>query len=160
MITKTELKKDEFLRALTDEMLEKFIPLTEEWTIESGEIIFNEGDPADNFYMVKKGKVLLEQKISKNIIATVGTVDPGESFGLSVLLDEPRRLMSAICNETATIYSIHKDSLLDLMEADPSMGYLIMKQAARVLNTRLILRTEQFLRSMHTHPDIHELETE
>jgi len=110
--------------------------------------------------MVKEGKILLEQKISKDIIATVGTVDPGESFGLSVLLHGPRRLMSAICSETATIYVIHKDALLGLMDQDHSMGYLIMKRAARVLNTRLILRTEQFLRSMHTHPDIHELESE
>jgi len=159
MITKSELKKDEFLESLTDEMLEKFIPLTEEWSVESGEIIFSEGDSADNFFMVKKGKILLEQKISEDIIATVGTVDPGESFGLSVLLDEPRRLMTAICSETATVYAIHKNSLLDLMDEDHSMGYFIMKQAARVLNTRLILRTEQFLRSMHTHPDIHELES-
>ncbi|SMC42125.1 Cyclic nucleotide-binding domain-containing protein [Desulfocicer vacuolatum DSM 3385] len=160
MITKAELRKDQFLESLTDEMLEKFVPVTEEWRVEAGEIIFNEGDPADNFFMVKSGKILLEQKISEDIIATVGTVDPGESFGLSVLLYAPRRVMTAICSESAIVYAIHKDVLLDLMDNDHSMGYFIMKQAARVLNTRVILRTEQFLRSMHSHPDIHELETD
>lgn len=160
MITKSDLRKDEFLSPLSDEMLEKCIPLTEVWSVDEGEVIFNEGDTADNFFMVRSGKVLLEQKISKDIIATVGTVDPGESFGLSVLLDEPRRMMSAICSETAKIFVIHKDALLNQMDQDHSMGYLIMKKAAKVLNRRLILRTEQFLRSMHSHPDIHQLEIE
>lgn len=158
MISKAELKKDFFLKYLTDEMLEKIISITQVINVESGQVIFNEGDPADNFYMVKSGKVLLEQKISEDIMVTVGSIDAGEAFGLSVLLNEDERSMAAICNESAVLYVLHRQFLLDLMESDHSMGYLIMKQAASVLNERSVLRTEQFLRAIHSHPDIHELE--
>ncbi|WP_186441446.1 Crp/Fnr family transcriptional regulator [Desulfamplus magnetovallimortis] len=135
------------------------MPITEVLEVNSGEIIFAESDPAEDFYMVKSGKVLLEQKLSEDIMVTVSSIDPGESFGLSVLLNRDVRSMAAICNESATIFVINRNSLLALMEEDHSLGYRIMKQTARVLNKRWVLRTEQFLRSLRTHPDIHGLES-
>ncbi len=158
MISKAELKKDFFMKNLTDEMLEKIVSITQVIKVQSGEVIFNEGDSADNFYMVKSGKVLLEQKISDDIMVTVGAIEAGEDFGLSVLLNEDACSMSAICNEAAVLYAVHRQSIIDLMESDHSMGYLIMKQAASVLDERLRLRTEQFLRSLKSHPEIHELD--
>ncbi len=158
MIRKSDLKKNEFMCSLTDEMLEKLMPITAVLEVNSGEIIFDEGDPAADFYMVKSGKVLLEQKLSDEIMVTVSSIDPGEAFGLSVLLNREERSMSAICNESATIFVINRNSLLNIMGEDHSLGYLIMKQTATVLNRRWMLRTEQFLRSLSNHPDIHDLE--
>ncbi len=146
------------MQALTDEMLEKLMQITEVLEVNSGEVIFSEGDAAEDFYMVKSGKVLLEQTLSDEIMVTVSSIDPGEAFGLSVLLSREERSMAAICNESATIFVINRNSLLNLMEEDHSLGYQIMKQTARELNKRWVLRTEQFLRSLRTHPDIHGLE--
>lgn len=146
------------MKSLTDEMLEKIMPITEVLDVNSGDIIFNEGDPAQEFYMVKSGKVLLEQTLSKEIMVTVSSIDPGESFGLSVLLNSDERTMTAICNESATLFMIDRNNLLNIMDEDTALGYRIMKQTARVLNKRWVLRTEQFLRSLHNHPDIHDVE--
>lgn len=158
MIKKSDLKKNEFLQALTDEMLEKLIPIIGVLEVESREIVFNEGDPAENFYLVKSGQVLLEQKISNDILVNVSAIDPGDAFGLSVLLNRDVRSMSAICNEAATLFVINRNFLLELMEKDHSMGFLIMKHTAKVLNRRWVKRTEQFLRALKSHPDIHALD--
>lgn len=157
MIKKSDLRKNEFLQTLTDEMLERLLPITEVLEVESREIIFNEGDPAENFYLVKSGQVLLEQKISNDILVNVCSIDPGEAFGLSVLLNKEARSMAAICNQAATLFVINSTSLLKLMEEDKTMGYMIMNHTAKVLNQRWVRRTEQFLRALKSHPDINAL---
>ncbi|MBF0377925.1 MAG: cyclic nucleotide-binding domain-containing protein [Desulfamplus sp.] len=158
MIKKSDLKKNDFMQFLTDEMLEKIIPITKVMEVESREIIFNEGDLAEHFYLVKSGQVLLEQKISKDILVNISAINAGEAFGLSVLLHRDQRAMAAICNEAATLIMIHRNDLLNLMEQDHTMGYLIMKYAAKVLHRRWIKRTEQFLRALKSHPDISALD--
>lgn len=158
MIKKSDLKKNEFLQFLTDEMLERILPITKVLEVESREIIFNEGDPAENFYLVKSGQILLEQKISKDILVNVSAIEANEAFGLSVLLHRDERSMAAICNEAATLFVIHRNDLLNLMEKDHTMGYLIMKHTATVLRKRWVKRTEQFLRALKSHPDIKALD--
>ncbi len=158
MLRKSDLKKNEFMHFLTDEMLEKIIPITNVLEVESREIIFNEGDPAEDFYLVKSGQVLLEQKISKDIMVNVSAIGAGEAFGLSVLLNKDERSMGAICNEAATLFVIHRNDLLNLMEHDMTMGYLIMQHTAKELNKRWVKRTEQFLRALKCHPDISALD--
>jgi len=158
MIKKSDLKKNEFMQSLTDEMLEKLLPITEALEVKSHEIIFNEGDPAENIYLLKSGHVLLEKKISNDILVNVCAIDPGEAFGLSVLLDKEACSTAAICNEAATLFVINRNSLLKLMEEDQSMGYMLMKYTAKVLNQMCVRRTEQLIRTIKCHPDINALE--
>ncbi|MGD9731855.1 MAG: Crp/Fnr family transcriptional regulator [Desulfamplus sp.] len=158
MLRKSDLKKNEFMHFLTDEMLDKIISITNVLEVESREIIFNEGDPAEDFYLVKSGQVLLEQKLSKDVLVNVSSIEAGEAFGLSVLLNRDERSMAAICNQAATLFVIHRNDLLNLMEKDHTMGYMIMQHTAKELHKRWIKRTEQFLRALKSHPDITALE--
>ena len=59
MVSIEELRKIFLLQNLTDGMLEKIIPICEFCTSVRG-TIFEEGNKAENFYMLKNGKVLLE----------------------------------------------------------------------------------------------------
>lgn len=153
MIKKSDLKENEFLQFFTDEMLEKLIPITEVLKVKSQEIIFKEGDPAEKFYLVKSGHVLLEKEISKGVFVNVCAVDSGEAFELSALLSNGVRSMTAICDEHATLLAISRNSLLKLMDEDKSVGYMLMKHAAEVLYQRWVKRTEQFLNTLKSHPD-------
>ncbi len=121
MLRKSDLKKNEFMHFLSDEMLDKIISITNVLEVESREIIFNEGDPAEDFYLVKSGQVLLEQKLSKDILVNVSSIEAGEAFGLSVLLNRDERSMSAICNQAATLFVIHRNDLLNLMEKEDQL---------------------------------------
>ncbi|MBF0209829.1 MAG: cyclic nucleotide-binding domain-containing protein [Desulfamplus sp.] len=158
MIKKSDLQKNEFMKFLTDEMLEKIIPIIDVMEVESREIIFNEGDPTEHFYLVKSGEILLEQKLTKDILVNVGSIKAGEAFGFAVLLHNDQRSLAAICNEAATLFVIKRGDLLALMEKDNKMGYLIMKHAAKVIHRRWVKRTEQFLRALKSHPDIKALD--
>ncbi|MFP3980325.1 MAG: cyclic nucleotide-binding domain-containing protein [Desulfobacterales bacterium] len=156
MLTKESLRSIQILEALTDEMLEKLLPLIESHHFEERELIFREGDRTGKFYMLKSGKVLLEKSISSKIAVSIASIKPGFSFGWSAMLDEPLRL-DAICTEPSVIYALNARETFDLMEQDPHMGYLINKNLVRIVQRRLDMRTEQFSRVISRHPHIQPL---
>lgn len=158
MVTRDELKKNIILEYLTDEMLDKLSIITIVINAKKGTVIYTEGDSAQNVYMLKSGKVLLEQKISPTISVMVNSIDPGESFGWAFLLDKGSNALTATCNEDCEIYVINREVVLDLMDKDQSLGFMMMKQLSAVLKRRLDQRTVQFLNSVKSHPDIKALE--
>ncbi|MCF8029107.1 MAG: cyclic nucleotide-binding domain-containing protein, partial [Desulfobacteraceae bacterium] len=91
MATKESLRSIQILEDLTDEMLDKLLPFIETHHFEERDTIFREGDRTGKFYMLKKGKVLLEKRISGKITISIASIKPGFSFGWSAMLDEPLR---------------------------------------------------------------------
>ena len=156
MVTKESLSSIHILDHLTDEMLDKLIPHIEPIHFEEREVIFHEGDRSDNFFMLQKGKVLLEKRISNKITVSIASIKPGFSFGWSAMLGEPLRL-DAVCSEPSIIYGLNAKETYRQMEADPHMGYLIYKELIRIVQRRLDLRTEQFARVISKHPHIEPL---
>ncbi|HMA84994.1 MAG TPA: cyclic nucleotide-binding domain-containing protein [Desulfosalsimonadaceae bacterium] len=156
MINKESLAGIHILDHLTNEMLEKLAPHIEPQQYAAREIIFREGDRSEHFYMLKKGKVLLEKRISNKITVSIASIKAGFSFGWSAMLNEPLRL-DAVCSESSVIYALNAQEAYKQMEADPHMGYLIYKELIRIVQRRLDLRTEQFARVISKHPHIEPL---
>ena len=156
MATKESLRSIQILEDLTDEMLDKLLPFIETHHFEERDTIFREGERTGKFYMLKKGKVLLEKRISSKITISIASIKPGFSFGWSAMLDEPLRL-DAICSEPSVIYALNAKETFQLMEQDTHMGYLINKNLIRIVQRRLDLRTEQFSRVISRHPHIQPL---
>ena len=154
MIDKEELKSIVILSYLTDRMLDKLIPVIDILHFQENEIIFSEGEQAKRFYMLKMGKVLLEQKLSDNITVSMGSIKPGFSFGWSAMLGEERYTSDALCSESSQIFSIKSEKMLKMLDADPEMGYIVNQRLLRIVKKRLDHRTNQFLRLIRSHPDI------
>lgn len=68
----------------------------------AGDVIFQEGYPADNAYIIQTGKVEIYQTKDgqEQIIATLG---PGEMFGEYGVLDDHPRTASARAVEDTTL---------------------------------------------------------
>jgi len=162
MIAKSELRRIVILGYLTDSMLEKLIPIVERTHFDEQEYIFRQGQLAEKFYMLNRGKVLLEQSISEKMTVSIESIRPGYSVGWSSLLSggvEPysRYTSDAICTEPSELFALKSDELNALMDEDREMGYLIGQRLIRVIARRLRHRTEQFLRIIKQHPDINNL---
>jgi CRP-like cAMP-binding protein len=156
MITKDGLRSIRIMENLTDEMLDLLIPCIDLRQYEARDVIFREGDRSEYFYMIKSGKVLLEKRISSKITVSIASIKPGLSFGWSALLSDPLRL-DAVCSESSTIYTLDAKESMKLTEDNPKMGYLIYRNLIRIVQRRLDLRTEQFVRMISRHPDIQPL---
>jgi CRP/FNR family transcriptional regulator, cyclic AMP receptor protein len=162
MITKEELRKIVILGNLTDSMLEKLIPLVERVHLNEQDYLFRQGDLAENFFMLNRGKVLLEQRISDKMTVSIESIRPGYSIGWSGMMTgglEPyRRYTSdAICTEPSELFAISGEEMNNLLDEDHDMGYMLCRRLIRVISRRLRHRTEQFVRIIKQHPDIENL---
>jgi len=157
MVSLADVQDIVILSYLTEEMIQKLLPEVELLRFEEGEIIFRRGDPADMFFMLKRGKILLEQRISDKVTISMGTVKPGFSFGWSAMLEDEKFSLDTVCGEPCEVLRIRSRTLLDMIEDDHSMGYRFMRRLLHVVRKRLDGRTELFLKLIMNHPDIQPL---
>ncbi len=157
MITLDDLKQMFMLRYLTDEMLEKLIPVTDLLLFDENEFIFRQGDEADRLYMLMEGKVLLELDVSDSITVSVSSIKPGQAFGWSAMLEEASFSVNALCSERCEVLSIRSEKLKALLEQDHTMGYILSQRLLAIMKKRYDIRTEQFIKTILHHPDIADL---
>ncbi|MDM8538660.1 cyclic nucleotide-binding domain-containing protein [Desulfobacterales bacterium HSG17] len=154
MLKIDDLRHIVILKNLTDEMLHKLIPLSDIQKYKKGEFVFRGGESSKHFFLLKRGKILLEKRLSESITVSVGSIKPGYSFGWSSMLGGNAYTSDAICAETSEVFALDGTKLIETMQNDHSMAYGICQILLRVMKSRLDLRTEQFLHVLTHHPEI------
>ena len=157
MVTTEDLKKIVIMTHLKEDMLDRIISITDFLKFEDQETIFRQGDIANRFYMVKRGKVLLEQRIAEKITVSVGSIKPGFAFGWSTMIEEGYYTTDAVCAEPCEIFSMRGNKIRALCEKDPYMGYLLSLRLLVILKKRYDHRTEQFIKVIKHDPDMKDL---
>jgi len=157
MVSLEELKQIVLMEHLTDAMLESVRPHIDILHFAQEEVIFKGGDKANRFYLLKRGKVLLEKKLSEKITLYLGSIKEGYSFGWSAIFDDGSYTSHAICAEQCEVFSLRRKTILDLMNKNHDLGYIFSQRLLRVMKTRLDHRTDQFLRSIVNQPDLQNL---
>lgn len=157
MVTTEDLKKIVIMTHLKDDMLDRIISITDFLKFEDQETVFRQGDIANRFYMVKRGKVLLEQRIAEKVTVSVGSIKPGFAFGWSTMIEEGYYTTDAVCAEPCEIFSMRGNKLRALCEKDPYMGYLLSLRLLVILKKRYDHRTDQFIKVVKHDPDMKDL---
>ena len=157
MVTKEDLNKIVMLTYLTDSMLDKLIRIIDVLNFEKDEIIFKENAPAERYYMMNTGNVVLEQRISDEVTAIVGSIKPGYSFGWSAMLPDGLYTVDAICVEPSQVYSFKREKIERLFAEDPEMGLRMYRRLMVIIKKRLDYRTSQFRKAIMDHPDMQNL---
>lgn len=146
------------LSHLTEPMLDAILPHLDILKYEEEDIIFQEGDSADRLFFLKRGKVLLEKRISDKISFSIGAVKPGNSFGWSAVMGRGMTYSTmTLCVEPSTVYSIRSDKMLNLLDKDHEMAFIFYQRLLWVVKSRLDHRTSQFVTVLRNHPDIESL---
>lgn len=144
MITNETLKKFNLFSGLGDSELAKISEICKERFYEDGSVIFTIGGFATDIYLLRSGKVdiQIEFKIyDYEITATVYTVGEGEIFGWSALVAPHRLTASARCHGRADVITINGKDLIDLLEKEKEIGYVVMKNLSSVISSRLASTT-------------------
>lgn len=158
MLSKDELVNMRCLKKLTNEMLFRILPEVEKYQFGKNDIIFRQDDPADLFYMLKTGTVLLERRISDRLTISITAVKPGYSFGWSGILPESTSYtLEAICAEPCQVLAINKKDITEMMEKDHTLGYLLTREILMIMKQRLDNRTSKLARAIKNHPDLRDL---
>jgi CRP/FNR family cyclic AMP-dependent transcriptional regulator len=141
MITIDTLRTCEVFAELTDEELQRILPLCHEEQHPKDEVMFSEGDEATAFYILTEGQVSLQYVICPQPEycqdARILLDKPGDYMGWSSLVKPSRMTASGLSLADVHLVAIDGKGLSELMERDSHMGFVILKELAGSLNKRL-----------------------
>jgi CRP-like cAMP-binding protein len=113
-------------------------------SFEAGQIIFHEGDPARECYLICKGKVAIETAMMGCGGIQIETLGEGEVLGWSWLLPPYELHYSARAMEPTQAIALDGKALRGRCEQDHDLGYELMKRFAVVIARRLAATRARF----------------
>jgi CRP/FNR family transcriptional regulator, cyclic AMP receptor protein len=104
---------------------------------ESGEMIFREGEEANQFYLIRSGKVALQLFADRQGPLTISTLQDDEILGWSWLSPPYKWKFSARALEPTRAFAMDGRCLRDKSEKDHDLGYEILKRFVGIFENRL-----------------------
>jgi signal transduction histidine kinase len=130
---------------LSDEQRDKIAQLSREMTFETGDVLFREGDSADNIYIVVQGRIAVEVGLlgrQRRRCATIATASRGESVGWSAAIGSWKYLASAYAVEKTTAVVVDQQAVHGLFVDNPASGLRVMEKLIDLARSRLSRTTE------------------
>lgn len=97
----------------------------------AGEVIFHEGDPGDEFFVIRRGEV--EIRSGNRLLETLG---PNEIFGELALIDAAPRSADAVAKTDAVVAPISEKQYIFLVKHTPYFALKILRVLARRLRAQ------------------------
>ncbi len=130
------IRQTDLLRGVSRDFQERIMALAREESHERGDILYREGDRATDLYILVNGRVRISIGETGH---TVYVVDhPEEVFGWSSLIGREKYSASAECREGTRLLRISGAELEKLAEKDQKNGFILFKQLAASLGSRLL----------------------
>jgi CRP-like cAMP-binding protein len=104
---------------------------------EALQMIFHEGDPAREWYLICQGTVCIETTLMGCAGIRIDNLGPGEVLGWSWILPPYELHYSARALEATEVIALDGKALVALFEKDHDLGYEMMKRFAQVIVRRL-----------------------
>lgn len=121
---------------ITDEVLEFLLARTRIVHRRADEYFFNEGDKAEELYVLEEGKVEILRHW-KGQDYRISAMSQGDCFGEMALIDFCPRSASVRATEDSSAIELSASALQELYEKDPTQFTMIYMNLARELSRRL-----------------------
>jgi len=102
-----------------------------------GEFLFRQGQPADQFFVVRRGRVALQIHSPAVGTMVVDTADASDVVGWSWLVPPYHWLFDARAIQATGAVAFDGQCLRGKCEEDPRLGYQLMKAVSQVMLSRL-----------------------
>ena len=122
-------------RGVSVHAIEELATESTEKVFERGDVIFREGDPAQEFYVLIEGSVEISIGERGAIDFVIGC--PGEVFGWAALVEPCLRTGTASCSTGTKVLSVPSYAMERVMRKHPEDGLKIMRRLAGILAQRL-----------------------
>ena len=87
-----------------------------------GDVVYNQGDPADSVFYIQSGRVKLAVVSPSGKEAVVGVLTKEYFFGEGCLASQPVRMASAIAMSNCTIVQVQKSAMTRILHDQPSFS--------------------------------------
>ncbi len=140
MVSPELLRRYPFFVSLNDDQLKAIAMIAEEKTYPKDTILIKENTTATRLALLLEGDVDLifsgggEGAITN---ALVGSIAPGEVYGVSSLIEPYKFISSARATVPVKVIEVDGMALRALMELDQKLGYTMMRNIAAAVLERL-----------------------
>ena len=134
-----------FFKGLETQYLQLIIGCASNVRFNAGQFIFREGEEANQFYLIRYGKVALEIFSPNRGPITIQTLREGEVLGWSWLFPPYQWHFDARALELTRAIALDGECLRKKCEEDHNLGYELMKRFAQIIEQRLEFTRLQLL---------------
>jgi toluene monooxygenase system ferredoxin subunit len=124
----------ELFAGIPDGTLARIKALAKREEYPQGGTLYKVGDPADDFFVLESGRVEFLIGRDERTSPAGFMLRKGEVFGWAALLEsQPVRIARATCLERSTLLRINGKRALEVLEADPGAGYVVMRRLSSLI---------------------------
>jgi len=131
------LAKHPFFKGLSQQHLQFLAGCAANVRFEAGECLYREDSEANNFFVIREGKVAIEAFSPKRGAITIQTLTNGDVLGWSWLFPPYHAHFTARAAELTRAITLDGKCLREKCEEDHDLGYDLMKRFAEVVIERL-----------------------
>ena len=146
------LAKHPFLKGLEPRHLKILVGCASNVRFNADQFLFHEGEEANEFYMIREGKVAVQIQGAERGPITVQTIGEGDVLGWSWLIPPYRWRFDAKALELTRAIALDGKCLRTKSEDDHDLGYELLKRFAGIIVERLEAARLQLLDVYKSRP--------
>lgn len=112
---------------------------------DAGAVIFDVGQSADTFYLLRSGLVALQVDAGQTVPRTIQQIAEGAALGWSWLFEPYVWQFAAVAVTPVRTIAIEAEALRAKFEEEPSCGYHVLERVSRIMADRLHATRRQVL---------------
>jgi CRP/FNR family transcriptional regulator len=137
-----------YFAGLDPAILEAVAQIAVQHKYEAGQIVFMDGEACQGLYLVQEGRVKGYKLSLNGREQVINLFGPGDAFDDVGVLAEGKNVLTAQALEPSTVWIIPREDLLGLMEAYPSLCYLVSRNLAKRVSHLISLIEDLSLRTV------------
>lgn len=139
------LSAHEFFTGFSDDILKFLSECASTREIKKGQILFQQGEYADKFYVVRNGciSIRIPAIIGPNLV--IQTLGKDQVLGWSWLISPYRWNFQAMAEEDSELLQFDGTAILPKCEQEPKLGYELLKKFAGLMSMRLDVARQKMM---------------
>ncbi|MFC5748294.1 Crp/Fnr family transcriptional regulator [Actinomadura rugatobispora] len=151
MIDEAPLAREAFFAGMPRAALDRLASTARQVEFPDGQRIFDEGGPADRFWILQAGMVALDLHVPGRGSVIIETFGPGAVLGWSWLHAPYRWRFGAVARAPVRALEFDGPLVRALCAIDPAMAYELSSRFSEIIVDRL-QATRMRLLDLYTHP--------
>jgi CRP/FNR family transcriptional regulator, cyclic AMP receptor protein len=126
-----------FLRGMPPAQVRALAGLCEHVTVAAGRRLFEEGAPADRFWIIDAGQVTLDASVPGRGRVVIETLGRSDVIGLSWMQPPYQWRFGAVATQPTQAFAFDARAVRNACDADPVLGYELSRRFSGVVVRRL-----------------------
>lgn len=115
------ISETKFFSGFDQDLIAKLVDRVEIVSFDPGELVFDESDDGDSFYVVYSGRIRIVKRREEGEDVNLGTKSKGDHFGETALFTDENRTAAARAAGETVLLKFNNEIFEDLIQSDPEL---------------------------------------